>query len=134
MTRPTKRSTYWKLGAVTGVGQEPQLGVGEMLIQVVRVERRYDDVVASVDDENGLGDAAEVELKLLTGAVVHAVAAARCAAMVSRLTGRSRSSARVWMRDRNARPAAWLSFDGENMIGSHMSSPSSSRLPNRGPT
>ena len=33
-----------------------------------------------------------------------------------------------------ARPAAWLSFDGENIMGSHMSWPSSSRLPKSGPT
>src|SRR5580692_6209089 len=54
--------------------------------------------------------------------------------MVSSLTGTSRSSARAVMREMKARPAAWLSLDGENMMGSHMSSPSSSRLVNRGAT
>ena len=49
-----------EVGAVAGVGKQHQLGVGKVLVQVVGVDRRYDDVVAAVDDERGLRDAAEI--------------------------------------------------------------------------
>lgn len=49
-----------EVGAVAGVGKQHQLGVGEVLVEVVGVDRRYDDVVAAVDDEGGLGDPVEV--------------------------------------------------------------------------
>ena len=49
-----------EVGAVPGVGKQHQLGVGEMLVEVVGVDRRYDDVGAAVDDEGRLGDPGEV--------------------------------------------------------------------------
>ncbi len=49
-----------EVGAVAGVGEQDQLGVGEVLVEVVGVDCRYDDVVAAVDDEGGLGDPGEV--------------------------------------------------------------------------
>jgi hypothetical protein len=49
-----------EVSAVAGVGKQHQLGVGEVLVEVVGVDRRDDDVAAAVDDEGGLGDAIEV--------------------------------------------------------------------------
>src|SRR5579863_2477403 len=49
-----------EVGAVAGVGKQHQFGVGEVLVEVVGVDRRYDDVVAAVDDESGLGDPGKV--------------------------------------------------------------------------
>ena len=49
-----------EVGTVAGIGQQHQLGVGKVLVEVVGVDRRDDDVVAAVDDEGGLGDPVEV--------------------------------------------------------------------------
>src|SRR6266851_2955285 len=67
------------------------------------------DVVATVDDEGGLGDLLQVGVAV----------AARWARAVWAGRGASRS-ARSRTRASHLRPAFWLGRDGENKIGSHM--------------
>ena len=49
-----------EVAAVIGVGEQPELGVGEVQVEEVRVAGGYHDVVVSVDHQRGPIDPAEV--------------------------------------------------------------------------
>jgi hypothetical protein len=51
-----------KVGAVTGVRKEDQLGVRQALLEDVRVHGRDDVVVAAIHDERRLSDVPEVRV------------------------------------------------------------------------
>src|ERR1700685_4076245 len=57
---PGEELRVLEVSAVVSIWEQPQLGVGEMRVEVVRVDGWDDDVVVAVDYERGLDDAVEV--------------------------------------------------------------------------
>ena len=57
---PCEERRVLEVSTVVSVWEQPQLGVGEMLVEVVRVDGWDDDVVVAVDYQRGLDDAVEV--------------------------------------------------------------------------